>query len=1062
MCASVASIIVEYCDCENGYHDEELEAACSLGDEKTVSHLLFKGATPYCNKGRPILLATKHGHGETLRALLCFHPSQHRCKDEALFLACENNQWDMAHILLECGADANANEGRAVLLALDAGNPQLLALLFSFGARIPEIRRSLKTEKKEDEVPCISEKTLPVMIGKARNIAILEIFVHHGLDLDLCGADIMTSAVMTENKDVIRALWDCPRGQDAFLRASVVKAIFENRVFSDDRDADHLTGLGLSVLVEKMGAIIEMEGTLFLRLAAEYGSLDALKYIWHHLGYDNRRSGDDKVRSYEIMRIVILETRHLSIFEWGLDEFPERQGNLLLNAIPVLTRQADSSFYEFIINRLEENVVLLKNQNTSIFNILRFLLAFASSSNLHEFTRRLLMAMDKLVLETPSIRDVLEEHMIQICKFGNEETLGMVFAFLEERQLVLSFRYMERYMHLILLFYSPERPETQDQTRRLIRKFLDHRASHDHVLSVLGYWEPPCGFFIWIQECMNRGIGTFLNCSPNERLCLAVQNDFLDLVQAHFRADTAETDVRISDRLFVSLDIAVQENHVAVVKEILTRFSVLPKQMTCLLEHAIEKKKKGMLSMLTDISLTTGALGTLSVDVDILFLPLALVLVQKQIPISLIIPDHKRNDRDSVLNYVFDGLSLEEEVCVWEALVAGNIRFVGISEMDVFAFRFRGAVLKQNFKVVKMLSTRFSAHLSKGCLIMSLIEEATLQGRLAILKRLSSEASYLSYLEGRFYTILSYVASRGHLEIVDYLLESSNKKHSFRMLGPSFQSCLLKSDYPVFERLRKYMFDDASATMKKQSLPWLLYRTWRKNRKGPFGDFHRYAAECIEIRNQSRSAEFSRWMAAGHESPSFVRHLLDHSCGSTVAYPSLCTVSKRFFLSGIHGECIEQHVTYCMSLFKTRFEMFEQYGGSLFWLQQFAIFLDTFSNVEAASFVCNQYSAFLINVMELVLERRKSIPVGILKTICKYLSQEDVGIYIPRKIVECFALQDWHAVYRVLSVLATHVYTKHEDVPDGKTTCAALQILEHVTIRECFLVHYFFSNNIDE
>lgn len=332
--------------CDSAARNAQLEEVCCAlpeeNDESTlqarVVSLLAQGANPFANDGRAMVAAL-----ETRRALIltCLLESSkqgrtpHPVKTKLLNLACRQPDCRFAQILLEHGAEPNAEKGKALAIAIAHNSMELVTLLFQYGAQVSNKHLFLDANDLsfQDEFVC---KTLPQLVGRFGSVDMLHALQARGLDLDAVAEDVMTEAVYAKQTEIIRVLWQFLHARDAFYHASLFVAAREGWVTTTNNNNKNIHP-SLYTLVHEMGA--PLSDFQLVCDAAEHGHLDAVKFLLQCFDEQKRpnqtlESCCDPTPTLQLTSGIVYSRvwgvfcsaarrSHVHICNWLLDEFSE-------------------------------------------------------------------------------------------------------------------------------------------------------------------------------------------------------------------------------------------------------------------------------------------------------------------------------------------------------------------------------------------------------------------------------------------------------------------------------------------------------------------------------------------------------------------------------------------------------------------------------------------------------------------------------------------------------------------------------------------------------------------
>lgn len=877
-----------FCCKQNGYCcDEELQEACKVADEFHVNDLLAKGVSPLAQNGRAIVLATEAGHEKILSLLLrIVGPYPHPSKNEALFRACAGGRVDLVGLLISHGADANAHNSLPLFIAAERGNAELFSHLLLRGAMIPEIscdseffNTTVSYLERSHECFCRFHHdglmNFPFILGVGGSVEILQLVRRECPGFGPVGgaANAMKGAVFAENHSMISALWDVPRVYDAFLSASLKKAIVDGNVFFRD---DGSPWKFVETLIYSMGAhVVDAPSHDTMQFAATCGCLPAVEILMDY--YQSVSKFGDMVK---LVRIVVdccaLDNNEL--LTWILNKFSLRElgKNGILERVFCIN-MSDFVFVNVLLPRLDSEKVADDDDIVAVFRVFASRLSVSGDNTMSGLVfEQTLDAFDRAIHPAPWPQDcqlLLFQYENSCCLFKHVEHLKVLLSWLSKHK--HKNEPSESLNHeaaLSSLFCSPSDnydEESITQNVLIAHLFYKHgllSATRIFQIAIENGNAPLANEFYGLaEESITRTIS----------LQTAICNNLLDVTEHRF---SKEDWSRINNILCIRTCVATDNDQV--LQRLLDVCLLPPNDASYFLHMAIISRRRKIARVLSN----AGARWELTSQTKVSFhdIVYALTLVEDGAlrgPISIceVISCHKHKGRieNREIDTLMAGL-LDERIVAEETHFKGSV--LECMRKIICDGRFDKLV-----ECLEKVEIRLQAQ-EKEDLVGFLLEEAVTNGRVvAFLQLLAFHGTAFS--GSIYYNILNAAVRAGNMEFVSHLLSPfvscDFKRQAVKMM---LLPCLETSQLVMFRILLHYLtyekVPDIQAWRTLETppnaseyvIPW-LYTATRKIWN------HDCLKECVAILDFPLKRVFARFLPTTSKSNVFLNFLLRNDTG---------------------------------------------------------------------------------------------------------------------------------------------------------------------------------------
>lgn len=120
------------------WEPQALITACKLRNVKMVRLLLEHGADPNAQNSQALITASMNPNTEIIKLLLEHGADPNARNSQALLTASVNEDIEVIKLLLEYGANPNAKNSQALKTAISFGNTEIVELLLEYGAQDPK------------------------------------------------------------------------------------------------------------------------------------------------------------------------------------------------------------------------------------------------------------------------------------------------------------------------------------------------------------------------------------------------------------------------------------------------------------------------------------------------------------------------------------------------------------------------------------------------------------------------------------------------------------------------------------------------------------------------------------------------------------------------------------------------------------------------------------------------------------------------------------------------------------------------------------------------------------
>lgn len=820
-------------------HDEELYDACQSGDEIATAKLLERGASPFASGGKPILLATQAGH-KTVLSLLLSHTgkSSHPCKNKALVYVSCTGRLDLAHLLISHGADPNAKFGLALYVAVDRGDVAMYSLLISYGAFVPGIcarieflehvrtryylspflppyecdapcdvlveeaekkkivnfTHFLKEDGKEDKV------NFAHLVGKSQSMDILQLVLRDYPSFATIGAaDAMEGAVFARDENMIRALWNFPHTYDAFLSASLKRAIIDGKAVEDDDGfAGRVVGLSVHTLVHYLGARVEANGHEALCLATFCEHVHVLDVLSeYYAGTD----WDCVVHDHVLFTAIRYERR--DSLAWVLDKFCFQNQN---NIVQVSKFGLQKPLVEVLLPRLEG---LVKKTPALLVNIFHLLLSKLSKyENPSASSLGNVLQFYSKHKSNPTIPEKLKPllgHCLEAC--CRPEMIHDLETFLS---------WLSDYDPIDLNYAETFRKACLNQSVW----GLPHNKAWEEKISMIARCFHQHGFLDGLTIC-NIAIETenaalsneyFSFVSVEEFSCsfeVAVSNNLLAIAESYLSDPVWLSSMKKTEDFMNALSTCIKKGFRQLTERLVEVLDLSSLQLSEFLVKAISARQEEIVSLLS----RHGArlfihrwtchsyryLGRLLKSGE-LCAPVSLLdeTVQSFYQVGL---EDEDEDVDEDENNMEDKANGGDNDTLFEMLLRGDIVLCGRDETsykeDILSICMKRAVFSQRFdKALEYYSLGGKSESLKQQLLLFLTEEAAIHGRKSAFNQLLAITTTDDKDSIRFQSAFRKAVKTGNMEIVCQFvtrfptLSSFPMSQPFQKTGSILQKCL--------------------------------------------------------------------------------------------------------------------------------------------------------------------------------------------------------------------------------------------------------------------------------
>lgn len=1094
----------------------QLEEACSLATqqeegalEQTIETLISQGANPFANHGQALCSAV------TSRCpTILFHFLQtaqdkkapHCYKDKALLLACKDANCQIAHMLLEHGANPNTQRGKALFYAVARNCMELVQLLFQYGIQVTQDNHSLYDDDNTFSLPFphLNEKnayTLAALVGQSGNTKILCILQQHGFALHAgAAADAMRNAVFASQPDMIRALWHHPFAQDAFLQASLRLAACEGRVSSHNTSKFTAISLNtrppLETLIHEMGACYDFDDHKVLRDAAQHGHLSAVQFLLEHHDQEEQTKPDAEFLNPTLTLHLITKgvqslaaslvflhagvNNHVHICSWLLDEFCQTRNAFLQKAISNATifplavlRLVLTHVTSIVYKTREEDDMYHRNKTREFLTSILPRLFYGTTESLV----CLLEFLDRL-LKVPHTKELFCNDFLKNL-FGNYlmyqvlnrdhglEIQDLVLQWMKKTHNIFfdaddcirilelsgctSFSFRLKYAPPWLNNFHAHGLVSAKDVLLFANKYRLTECANKY----LSYPAIPCWktFLHPLDLVQTTGdaslVRDFFASQGRQRIPLFSMAATIAKTSTFVQK---EEELEISTLVQTCLRTCAHRGYESAFLELVLHWPVSPASLEHCLQDAIFQGHKRIILLLTLYGCRLSfPLPFLNSDDFLFLLPDLIYYDLIAVPLHLDL-NLKLVPMKTIMKQM-NILQAHQKETFLDCICSGKIvvTYTKPEETD-----FKTAIL------IQCLKTAIREHhieqadawverykIPDEIWSFLLLKQAVLHDAAKLFEQLLAAFSQPHIQRIK---LLDLAATHGRLEMTHRLLSLSSPSYNMKKQVGMYQTCLKRAlvsgNVAVF-----YALVDFLGPSESNQLDYFLLHSFSSRVSDPGildWTINTFLASLDSSSSSDTNHFFAACISVARKSATLCERLLFYNSSQT--FQAIFYDEYQDALARVFALLDKRGVLECMRIFA---KILSRQPNHVHERQQvLCLFLKTCSFSSLSSLLSPSLSSFSDILIDLVKPNESKLSDTTIKCIFQHLEipQGEFKAYLPPSRLARFAKQEWYAVYSVIQTLALETY--HSSLEKEETEKGGiplpLQLLEHVTTQECF------------